>query len=309
MAVSLTAAPAIDENGSVPGVLVLGSLNVDHIVRVAALPEPGETLLSDHYSVAPGGKGRNQAAAVAALGGRAWLAGAVGDDASGAWLRKDIARRGVDHSLVLTVTGAATGLALITVDSAGENTIVVHPGANSRAAAVPGELLDSSRHPVLLCSLEVPLAAVAATASTARSCGMTTVVNAAPMVGARDGRLAAILEHTDILIINRSEAAELVGRADVAVDPVPAVADWRPATGPEVIVTLGAEGAVRVGDGGLAPFPAGKVEARSTVGAGDTFAGALSLGLAEGVDLDEAIVNAVGAAAAFVSGRRRCPGT
>jgi ribokinase len=286
----------------VPGVLVLGSLNVDHVVRVAALPVPGETLLSDEYSIVPGGKGRNQAAVVAALGGRAWMAGAVADDASGAWLRDDIARLGVDLSLLQTVTGVATGLAFITVDSAGENTIVVHPGANSRVVAVPAELLDRSRHPVLLCSFEVPLPAVAVTASSARSHGMTTVVNAAPMVGVGDGRLAAILEHTDILIVNRSEAAELVGRPSVGVDPVAAVAGWRRPHSPEVIVTLGAEGAVRIGDDGLSRFPAFKVEARSTVGAGDTFAGALSLAVAGGRPLDQAINAAMAAAAAFVSG-------
>lgn len=282
--------------------LVLGSLNVDHIVGVAALPVPGETLLSDDYSVVPGGKGRNQAAVVAALGGRAWVAGAVGDDAAGAWLRDDIARRGLDHALLQTVTGVATGLAFITVDSAGENTIVVHPGANSRVVAVPEEFLDRSRHPVLLCSLEVPLEAVAATTSAARSRGMTTVVNAAPMVGAGDGRLAAILEHTDILIVNRSEAAELVGRPGVAVDPIAGVVRWRPPKGPEVIVTLGAEGAVRIGSDGLSRFPAFKVDAGSTVGAGDTFAGALCLGLAEGRELKQAISHAGAAAAAFVSG-------
>lgn len=293
------------------GVVVLGSLNVDHVLRVGRLPVPGQTVLADRYSVVPGGKGRNQAVAVAALGGQVTMAGAVGDDRPGGWLRDDLVRSGVDVSLLETVPGVATGLAAITVDATGENSIVVHPGANGRTGAVVAGQMHCSRFSVLLCSLEVPLAAVSATVAAARAEGITTIVNAAPMVGAGDGRLAAILDHTDVLVVNRSEATELVGSPGASSDPVAAVADWCPPGGPVVVVTLGAGGAALVDTGGTTFFPAFPVaagapartgDAPSTVGAGDTFVGALALAQASGRPLAESVVEAMAAAAAFLSG-------
>jgi ribokinase len=299
---------------SCAGVLVVGSLNMDHIVGVARLPAPGETVLSEHYATAPGGKGRNQAAAIAALGGTVSMAGAVGDDAAGSWLLADIDRRGIERSLVETLRGVSTGLALIAVDAMGENTIVVHSGANRRVGPISGDVMDRLGHRVLLCSLEIPLDSVTATVASARSRRITTVVNAAPMVGYGDGTLAAILEHTDFVIFNRSEAATLVGSivrsgdGDVASsrvasrDLITAVESWRHPNGPCVIVTLGAEGAVYVDDDGAHALPAFAVDVQSTVGAGDTFAGAFCHAVALGHPTEDAAGTAGAAAAAFVSG-------
>lgn len=286
----------------VPSVLVLGSLNVDHILRVPGLPDPGQTVLSTGYSIVPGGKGRNQAAAVAALGGTVTMAGALGDDRPGDQLRQDLIERGVDVSLLQSIAGVPSGLAAITVDRAGENTIVVHAGANAKAAPVPAEALEQGKYGVLLCSLEIPLATVAATVETARARGVTTIVNAAPMVGAGDDRLASILDHTDVVVVNRSEAAELAGGGAPEEDPVAAIAAWRAGGGPAVIVTLGAAGAALIDDAGSVTFSAVPVLASSTVGAGDTFAGALALGVATGKPVAEVVPEAMAAAAAFLAG-------
>ena len=294
--------------------LVFGSLNVDHVVTVDAFPAPGETILSTGYSQLPGGKGRNQAAAVAALGGQVTIAGALGADAAGGWMRRDLADRDVDDSMLQVDQGAATGTALITVDATGENTIVVAPGANGRVGPPPPDLLDPRRWSVLLASLEVPLASVAAAAQAARRVGMTTVLNAAPMVGVADGRLDAVLAHTDVLVVNQSEAADLLGVGSQPSrggdDLAAPLLRWRAARGPGapvVVVTTGSSGVLAIGGalgaGRPVRFPAHAVAAASTVGAGDAFAGGLSVALARGSRLDEAVPYAVACAGAFLSGQ------
>ena len=284
-----------------PAVLTMGSLNVDHILTVATLPEPGETVLSRSYRVVAGGKGRNQAVAVAALGGRAALAGAVGADSSGEWLRSGLLADGVDDSLLVTIPGEPTGLAQITVDASGENTIVVHPGANGRVGPLDADHVELTAWQVLLCSLEIPVESVAESVAAARASGVRTVVNAAPMVGAGDGRLEAVLAHTDVLVVNRSEALDLVD-PPAGVGLMVALKGCVTAGRPDTVVTLGAGGALLVSPDGVTSFPAHPVGVSSTVGAGDTFAGALSLGLAAGRGLADAVGYATAAAAAYLSG-------
>jgi ribokinase len=233
------------------------------------------------------------------------MAGLVGADAAGGWLRADVTGRGVDDSMLGTDPDAASGLALITVDAAGENTIVVHPGANARVAPPDPDRLDPQRWAVLLCSLEIPLESVASAMDSARRRGVTTVLNAAPMVGVGDGRLAAIIARTQVLVVNQSEADELFGGVSGPGGLEEAVVAWRAGVGshaPEVVVTLGADGALVAGGEGTARFAAHVVRAASTVGAGDTFAGGLSLALSRGLSLGEAVRYAIAAAAAFLSG-------
>jgi ribokinase len=302
-------------------VAVLGAVNVDHIVTVATLPEPGETVIGHGYHRRPGGKGRNQAVAVVAGRGQAGLIGAVGDDDDGGWLRADVIDLGVDASGVRTVGGLPTGLALIAVDSTGENTIVVHPGANIAVEPVDGETLQRGGYGVLLCSLEVPLATVAASVAAARSCGVTTVVNAAPLVGAVDGGLGRVLAGTDVLVVNRGELCRLAagsagispvsgeweGPEQARPDPVALAVGWRGTADLQMVVTLGSEGALWVSEEGVSCFGVEPVAARSTVGAGDAFAGALAAGLAAGRTLGAAIGGAVSTATRFVAGARPDP--
>ena len=312
---------------------MFGSINMDHLVRVRTLPAPGETVLSRGYKSIPGGKGRNQAVAVASVGGTVSIAGAVGDDPAGEVLLADLDRSGVERSMVQIVAGSSSGLALITVDARGENTIVVHPGANSRANPVRREAVDPAVYRVMLCSLEVPLPSVKATLDLGRALGLITVVNAAPVDAAADDTLEAVLLGADVVIVNRSEAVALAqrlpqrgaqqgsaeqnwsGRPDTAEEhEIPAerlaeaVASWlrgegrKPARLPTLIMTLGGEGAVYVDAGGAHHVPAYRVKVASAVGAGDAFAGVLSHALACGRRIDESAELASAAAAAHVSG-------
>ncbi|MGC8513049.1 MAG: ribokinase [Acidimicrobiales bacterium] len=321
-----------------PGVLVFGSINMDHLVRVRTLPAPGETVLSRGYQSTPGGKGRNQAVAVASVGGTVSIAGAVGDDPAGELLLADLDRSGVERSMVQIVADSPSGLALITVDAGGENTIVVHPGANSRANPVRREAVDPAVYRVMLCSLEVPLPSVKATLDVGRALGLITVVNAAPVDAAADETLEAVLLGADVVIVNRSEAVALaqrlpqgsaeqdraqqgraeqdrVGRPGPAEGPeIPAervaeaVAFWlrgedrKSARLPTLIMTLGGEGAAYVDAGGAHHVPAYQVKVASAVGAGDAFAGVLCHALACGRRIDESVELASAAAAAHVSG-------
>ena len=257
---------------------VVGSLNVDVVVRVPALPRPGETLLGTSVARLPGGKGANQAAALAALGVPAAMVGAVGHDADGALCLASLP--GVDVSGVRRVA-APTGLALIQVDDAGENTIVVVPGANAltEAPAVVGDLLVQ---------LEVPLDVVAE--SVRRATGLV-VLNAAPAAALPSDLLAQV----DVLVVNEGEAALLPADPPVRRG---------------VVTTLGARGAVVTGaDGSRAAVPAPAVAALDTVGAGDAFVGALVAALLDGHDLVEAARHgcAAGAIAVTRPGARSAP--
>ena len=270
-------------------VLVLGSANLDVVLRVAALPRPGETVLALGRETGPGGKGANQAVAAARSGARTAFLGAVGDDAGGAVVRASLSAAGVDLS-ALRVAPSATGSAYVMVDERGENAIVVEPGANAGLVDLDeAELTVIAGGTVLLCQLEVPLATVTAAVRHARSAGVRTVLNAAPACALPDELLAAL----DVLVVNEQEAA-VVAQGDPALE----------LRVPEVVVTLGAEGAlVRVRGQALARVPG--VPARTvvdTTGAGDVFCGALVAAQARGVPLLEAVAH--GCAAASLSVER-----
>jgi ribokinase len=285
-----------------PRVLVLGALNIDRTLHVQRLPLPGETLLSKQLVISCGGKGRNQAVAVAALGGHPRLIGAVGDDAEGITLRQDLKDRGVDDSLVATAFGSATGLGMIVVDDDGENSIVVHPGANATVEKIE-DLASSGDEPsALLVSLEIPLDTVASAVRTARSQGLLSIVNAAPVPAERDAHFHSIVDNADVLIVNRTEAIELVGgNPDDHETLVESVTGWHRDTGVTVVMTMGAEGAVRVNRDGGRSFRAPAVRTVNTVGAGDVFAAMLCVALASDQTLDDGIALACSAGAVAVS--------
>jgi ribokinase len=252
--------------------LVVGSTNVDLVLDVAALPGPGETALSHAQRREPGGKGANQAAALARLGATVTLVSAVGDDEHGRWSLEQLT--GVDVTQVETVD-AATGLAVVLVDRAGENTIVVSPGANRLVQ--PPSAYDAD---VVLLSLEVPLDVVTLTAAAARTHGCTVVLNAAPAHPLPPELLAAV----DVLVVNETEA-EGIDTDAVAT----------------VVTTLGAAGCVVVQGPLETQVPGIAVDVVDTTGAGDCFAAALAYALATGRAPRDAARFAVAAAALSVT--------
>lgn len=268
-------------------VCVVGSVNIDTTYRVAALPHPGETVLSASMSATCGGKGANQAIAAARCGARVGLVGAVGDDDTGARLRGHLRANDVGTDGLLTLPGPSGG-AVILVDAAGENAIVVAPGANARLtldaaaarAAIPG-------CEVLLVQLEIPVPTATDAARAARAAGATVIVNASP-TGADPGELAELAELTDVLVVNETEDA-----------------DWRWDVAHRVI-TRGAHGARYLGADGDRDVPTPAVAPVDTSGAGDAFAGALAAGWAADHAAALRRACAAGALATLVPGAGDC---
>jgi ribokinase len=268
-------------------IALVGSINLDIVVGVDRHPAPGETVLGDDRQELPGGKGANQAVAAARLGAEVAFVGRVGDDDAGRRLRDGLAAEGVDVTHVRVDADAPTGVALIAVDRAGENTIVVSSGANARVSATDVEAARDvlANAAVTLVQHEVPEDAVAAAIASA---GGTVVLNPAPA--------RPIVAPVDVLVPNRGELEALVGRAGAPVELARGLEAAR-----AVVVTLGSEGAVVVEGDLVERTPAPKVDAVDTTGAGDAFCGALAQALDAGADLVEAARWAVRAAAASVA--------
>ena len=284
--------------GNRPQVTVLGSLNMDISVTVPRLPEPGATVLGSPARFTPGGKGANQAVAAARLGAGVRMAGCVGDDDFGRQLLAALGEEQVDAGGVRTVTGVPTGLALISVDHAGENLITVAPGANhevgaaevAAAAASPGDLL-------VICA-EIPVAAIRSALAQARAA--RCVLNLAP---APPEAAAIVADGVDWLVVNETEAAAVLGRkVEGLTDAAEAAAGLLGAGARHAVVTAGAHGAALASSTGPEGAPltieAFGVEAVDTVGAGDTFVGALAVALAAGIRPAEAVRAAAAAGAA-----------
>ncbi|MFH7599984.1 ribokinase [Streptomyces racemochromogenes] len=262
-------------------IAVLGSTNMDLVAYVPKAPRAGETVTGREFRTVPGGKGANQAVAAARLGGEVVMIGAVGADEFGVRLRSALAASGVETAALRTVEGAS-GTAHITVDDEGANSIVVIPGANGRVTGLePGDDSRIGAADCLLLQLELPLEAVLAGARAARAHGVRTVLTPAPAQPLPPELLAA----TDLLVPNEHEAAALTG----LTDPHRA-AEALLREVPEVVITLGAAGSLYAARG-REPLevPAPRVRAVDTTAAGDTFVGALAVGLGEGRAVPEAL--------------------
>ncbi|HEV3066840.1 MAG TPA: ribokinase [Streptosporangiaceae bacterium] len=321
-----------------PRVTVLGSLNTDISLPVPHLPGPGETVLAaGSATFGAGGKGANQAVAAARLGASVQMAGCCGDDEFGARLRAGLTAEGVGVAGLRALPGVASGLALITVDPAGENSIAVAPGANGLAGDAEVAAAFAQPCDVLVMSAEIPAAVLGAALRRARAEGVRTVLNLAPVPEGADGLLA---ECPDWLVVNAQEAAALTGRPAHGVPGqarvggagdaagVPAESAGAPgkdaagapgndaagaqavaaalAGGPgggHVVVTLGAAGAVLAGPWGTAAVPGFRVSAVDTVAAGDAFVGALAVALASGLAPAKAVTAACAAGAAAATRR------
>jgi len=287
-------------------IVVVGSLNVDLVVPVERFPSAGETLLGGDFAQHRGGKGANQAVAAARAGGDVRMVGRVGDDAFGTWLRAGLESDGVDHRHVVALSGVASGVAFISVDARAQNVIIVSPGANGRLH--PDDLVAEafSDADVVLLQLEVPLAATLRAAELAHAAGAQVVLNLAPATPLS----AEQLRHVDVLVVNESEAADLLGRdeSEVARAPEVAASDLT-ALVPTVILTLGAAGSAwaqrrseqPTTTGRVAGYPVAPVD---TTAAGDAFVGALAAALDRGEPLERALhhANAAGALAVTTAG-------
>ena len=266
-----------------PRVVVVGSINVDLVVAVPRLPRAGETVAGGRFARHGGGKGANQAVAAARLGAPVSFVGAVGDDEMGDEAVRALAAEGIDVSGVSRLEDP-TGVALIVVDSAGENQIAVASGAN---AALVVRDLDLSGEGVLLLNHEISASVVAAAARLASGAGWRVVLNPAPARALPDAPIA-------VLTPNASEAAELTG----CDDPADAAGALVAQTGAAVLITLGGEGALLLEPGGAPErLPATRVDVVDTTGAGDTVNGALAAELAAGRPLRDAALFALRAAA------------
>ncbi|MCX5370605.1 ribokinase [Streptomyces sp. NBC_00103] len=273
-------------------IVVLGSTNMDLVAYVEKPPQRGETVTGREFRTIPGGKGANQAVAAAHAGGTVSMIGAVGNDAFGTRLRSTLEHSGVNTDHLRTVE-SPSGTAHIVVDDEGGNAIVVVPGANGTVDhLVPGDEVLISSADALLLQLEVPLAAVVASARAARAHGVRTILTPAPAQPLPPELLAA----TDLLVPNEHEAATLTGRTDPR-EAATALLD----SVPEVVITLGASGSLYATRGAQPlTVPAPRVTAVDSTGAGDTFVGALAVALGEGRPVREALAWASAAAALSV---------
>lgn len=288
METSIESGTDMTQSSAAYDVVVVGSVNADLVVRVDRRPAAGETVLGSDLAIHPGGKGANQAVAAARLGGRVAFLGRTGSDGNGDLVREALRGDGVDISHLVT-TEAPTGVALITLGPAGDNSIIVSPGANGRLSeddvAAAGALFRAAS--VVSLQLEIPLDTVTAAARAAAEAGARVVFNLSPAAEVS----ADLLAYCDPLVVNEHEA-EFLG----ATDPARLLA-----RGPRsVVITRGADGAVIADRSGVTEVPSPSAEVVDTTGAGDAFTGALSLRLARGDDLADAARFAARAGAAAV---------
>ncbi len=283
---------------------IFGSLNMDLVCRTPRLPQPGETLLGTGFATVPGGKGANQAVAAARLGAPTTMVGRVSDDAFGKELIQSLEAAGVDASGVAVDGDAPTGVAAIAVDDAGQNTIVVVPGANGQVGDGDVDRLSAQLSPgdLLLLQFEVPLPAVIAAAKVAKNRGATVMLDPAPApADLTANQTADCFAAVDILTPNQIEASQITGLPVTDIATATAAARQLVQRGVGIaVVKLGGQGAVVAVPDTTFHQPALPVSVVDTVAAGDAFNGGLAVGLAEGMALVEAVQFATAVAAATV---------
>lgn len=280
------------------GIVVVGSINMDLVVRVKRHPQPGETLLGSDYETHHGGKGANQAVAAARMLARSAQAksatssqglgvrmiGRVGQDAFGQQLRSALKREGINVHATLPIA-APTGVAFIAVDEGGQNTIIVSPGANHRLRPENLSPAEFEGARVVVLQLEIPLETVRRAAELGRQAGARVILNAAPAQKLPD----RLLELIDILVVNETEAFGLSGVQPDSPEMALEVARLLAEKVPTVIITLGEQGAVWLSPEGQGHQAVPEVEVMDTTGAGDAFIGAVATAICEGIPLAQAV--------------------
>lgn len=272
-------------------ITIIGSINFDLIARSPKLPEPGETLTGSHFSTAAGGKGANQALAAARAGAPVRMVGAVGNDAFAAQAVALLRADGVDLSRVDT-RGDATGIALITVEDSGENTIIVIPGANGLVTEDDVSIADLDGGYLLL-QMEIPLPVLEKAIAMSQTSDTTCILNIAPW---RDDA-ANLLPRADIIVANETEFDLAALQLELSgADRTAKMIDFAEHYGRTIIVTLGSDGVMVATPDEHYNLPALQIKPVDTVGAGDTFCGYLAAGLDSGLVLRDACQRAAKAA-------------
>ena len=269
-------------------VVVLGSINMDLVVRCATLPKPGETITAASCAEICGGKGANQAVAAARAGGDVSMIGRVGDDAFAVRLVENLDNLNINAQYVRTSAGRSSGIAVVAVEESGENSILLVPGANAALSLADVESARAAivSADVLLAQLEAPAAVVAEGLAIAKKAGVLTILDPAPAPPQWPGELP----FADLLCPNATEAAAITGlRVSSAEEARAAATTLAKQTDGDVVVTLGGMGAVIATGGSVQHVPAIPTDVVDTTGAGDGFAGALAVRLAEGCELPEAV--------------------
>ena len=270
-------------------ILVIGSSNTDMVIKTKKIPAPGETILGGTFLLNPGGKGANQAVAAARLGGKVTFVAKRGNDLFGNQAVGLFMREGIDTQYIVKDPKLPSGVALITVDTKGENSIVVAPGSNGNLMPedIPVKIFESGKFEILLLQLEIPIQTVEQSAVNASEHGMKVILNPAPALELSDN----LLKHTWLLIPNETETEILTG---IIVHDILSAEHATSALLQKgvknVIITMGASGAFVRSENFIGMVPGVKVEAVDTTAAGDVFNGAVAVALSEGKDLKDAVI-------------------
>ena len=270
-----------------PDILVVGSLNADLVVRVPRFPQPGETISGSDLQIIPGGKGANQAVAAARQGTSVSMLGRVGNDSFGPELINNLKQNNVDTSHVQIDPRSATGTAIIVVDSNGQNNIVLSPGGNGRVSPADVADISFSDYKLLLLQLEIPSEAVTAAAQRARESGLRVLLNPAP---ARSSLPEDLISLSDFIVPNETELSLLTNQSVHDISSAEKAARTLLERGAQnVIVTLGANGALFVSSKEVTHVNTYKVEVVDTTAAGDAFIGGFASALLKNKSIEEAV--------------------
>ena len=269
-----------------PNIIVVGSLNADLVVRVPRFPQPGETISGEDLSIIPGGKGANQAVAAARQGTSVSMLGRVGNDSFGPELVNNLKQNHVDTSHVQIDKTSSTGTATIIVDSNGQNVIVLSPGGNGKVVPADMNEVAFSDYQILLLQLEIPLETVLSAARRAKESGLRILLNPAPARSLPD----ELISMTDFILPNEGELSLLTGQAVNDISSAEKAAKVLLARGAQnVIVTLGAKGALIVSMEQVTHVNTYQVDVVDTTAAGDAFIGGFASALLQNKSLEEAV--------------------
>jgi ribokinase len=283
-----------------PSIVVVGSTNTDMVIKASHLPQPGETILGGTFFMSAGGKGANQAVAIARLGGDVTFIARIGYDIFGKQSMELFEKEGIDTSFVVRDKVEPSGIALITVDEKGENCIVVAPGAN--AALNPDDFNDAKSKienaSLLLMQLEVPIDTIEYAATLAAERGVRVILNPAPAANLSN----ELLRKISIITPNQKEAELLTGiKVSDQTSAKQAAISLRDKGVQTVIITMGAMGAFVMHDNNVAMIEGYNVKVVDTTAAGDVFNGAFAVALCEGKSVQDAVAFGCKAAAISVS--------
>ncbi|HKG53285.1 MAG TPA: ribokinase [Anaerolineales bacterium] len=269
-----------------PDILVVGSLNADLVVQVPRFPQPGETISGSDLQIIPGGKGANQAVAAARQGTSVSMLGRVGNDSFGPELIHNLKQNNVETSHVQINPGSATGTAIIAVDATGQNNIVLSPGGNGQVRPTDVANVSFSDYKLLLIQLEIPLEAVTSAAQRARESGLRVLLNPAPARSLPE----ELISLSDFILPNESELSLLTNQSVHDISSAEKAAKALLAGGAQnVIVTLGANGALIVNKDIKKHIPSFDVQVVDTTAAGDAFIGGFASALLSNKSLEEAV--------------------